>query len=90
MPPFNVRQLQQQFSAFLVFIQLHIMMYLLFLRRPQQPAPPAAPPPPPATQRPRRRHNMWSGHGYYRDERGATTTLWLTCMPQTFQDSPIT
>ena len=47
-------------GLFLVFIQLHIMMYLLFLHRPQQPAPPAAsPPPPPARQRPRRRHNMW-------------------------------
>ena len=57
MLPFNGRQLQQQFRAFLVFIQLHIMMYLLFLRRPQQP-PPAAPSPP-ARQRPRRRHNMW-------------------------------
>ena len=51
MPPFNGRQLQQQLRAFLVFIQLHIMMYLLFLRRPQQP-PPAPPPPPPARQRP--------------------------------------
>ena len=63
MPPFNGRQLQQQVRAFLVFIQVHMMMYLLFLRRPQQPppAPPAAapPPPPPARQRPRRRHNMW-------------------------------
>ena len=60
MPPFNERPLQQQLRAFLVFIQLHIMMYLLFLHRPQQP-PPAAPqpPPPPARQRPRRRHNMW-------------------------------
>ena len=60
MPPFNGRQLQQQLRAFLVFIQLQLMMYLLFLRRPQQPpqaAPP--PPPPPAIQRPRRRHNMW-------------------------------
>ena len=58
MPPFNGRQFQQQLRAFLVFIQLHIMMYLLFLRRPQQP-PPAPPPPLPARQRPRRRHNMW-------------------------------
>ena len=58
MPPFNGRQLQQQLRAFLVFIQLHIMLYLLFLCRPQQP-PPAPPPPPPAIQRPRRRHNMW-------------------------------
>ena len=60
MPPFNGRQLQQQLRASLVFIQLQIMMYLLFLRRPQQPlqtAPP--PPPPPAIQRPRRRHIMW-------------------------------
>ena len=61
MPHFNGRQLKQQFMAFLVFIQLHIMMYLLFLSQPQQPAPAAAaaPPPPPARQRPRRRHNMW-------------------------------
>ena len=54
MPPFNGRQLRQQLRAFLVFIQLQIMMYFLFLRRPQQP-PQAAP----AIQRPRRRHNMW-------------------------------
>ena len=60
MPPLNGRQLEQQFRAFLVFIQLHIMMYLLFLCRPQQPTPaPTANPPPPARQRPRRRHNMW-------------------------------
>ena len=61
MPPFNRRELQQQLRAFLVFIQLHIMMYLLFLCRPQQPppAPPPPPPPPAAIQRPRRRHNMW-------------------------------
>ena len=58
MQPFNGRRLQQQFRAFLVFIQLHIIMYLLFLCRPQQPPLPA-PPPPPARQRPRRRHNMW-------------------------------
>ena len=57
MPPFNGRQLQHQLRAFLVFIQLHIIMYLLFLRRPQQP-PPAPPPPPQARQSPRR-HNMW-------------------------------
>ena len=61
MPPFNGKQLQQQFGAFFVFIQLHILMYLLFLLRPQQPPPaaPPLPPPPPAVQRPRRRHNMW-------------------------------
>ena len=71
MPPLNRRQLQQQFRAFLVFIQLHIMTYLLFLRRPQQP-PPAAPPPPPARQRPRRRHNMWVRPWLLqREERGA-------------------
>ena len=64
MPPFNGRQLQQRFRAFLVFIQLHIMMYLLFLRRPQQP--------PPARQRPRRRHNMWVRPWLLqREERGA-------------------
>ena len=64
MPPFNGRQIQQQLRAF--FIQLHIMMYLLFLRRPQQPAPP------PARRRPRRRHNIcvrpWLLH---REEKGA-------------------
>ena len=87
MPPFNGRQLQQQFRAFLVFIQLHIMMYLLFLRGPQQP-PPA--PPPPARQRPRRGHNMWvRPWPLQREEREPTTTLWLNCMPQTFQDSTI-
>ena len=60
MPPFSGRQLQQQLRAFLVFIQLQIMMYFLFLRRPQQPPPaPQPPPPPPPIQRPRRRHNMW-------------------------------
>ena len=70
MSPFNGGQLQQQFRAFLVFIQLHIMMYLLFLRRPQQP-PPAAPPPP-ARQRRRRRHNMWVRPWLLqREERGA-------------------
>ena len=73
MPPFNGRQLQQQLRAFLVFIQLQIMMYFLFLRRPQQPpqaAPP--PPPPPAIQRPRRRHNMWVRPWLLqREERGA-------------------
>ena len=69
MPRFNGRQLQQQFRAFLVFIQLHIMMYLLFLRRPQQPPPAAAPP---ARQTPRRRHNMWVRPWVLqREERGA-------------------
>ena len=51
MPPFNGRQLQQQFRAFLVFIQLQLLMYLPFLRRPQQPPPAAPPPPPPARQK---------------------------------------
>ena len=70
MPPFNGRQLQQQFRAFLVFIQLHILMYLLFLCRPQQPPP--APPPPPARQRPRRSQNMWVRPWLLqREERGA-------------------
>ena len=59
MPPFNGRQLQQQLRAFLVFIQLQIMMYLLFLHRPQQPPQAVPPPPQPAIHRPRRRHNMW-------------------------------
>ena len=59
MPPFNGRQIQQQLRAFLVFIQLHIMMYFIFLRRPQQPPPPAPPQPPAPIQRPRRTHNMW-------------------------------
>ena len=57
MPAFNGRYLQQQIRGILFFIQLHILMYLLFLRRPQQP--PQAAPPPPAIHRPRRRHNMW-------------------------------
>ena len=71
MLPFNGRQLQQQLRAFLVFIQLQIMMYLLFLCRPQQP-PQAAPPPPTAIQRPRRRHNMWVRPWLLqREERGA-------------------
>ena len=56
MPAFNGRHLQQQIRGFLFFIQLHILMYLLFLRGPQQP--PQAAAPPPAIQRPRR-HNMW-------------------------------
>ena len=65
MPPFNGRQLHQQLRAFLVFIQLHIMMYLLFVCRPQQP-------PPSPIQRPRRRHNMWVRPWLLqREERGA-------------------
>ena len=40
MPPFNGRQIQQQLRAFLVFIQLQIIMYFHFLRQAQQPAPP--------------------------------------------------
>ena len=56
MPPFNERR-QQQLRTFLVFIQLQIIMYFQFLRRPQQPPAPAPPPAP--VQRPRRRHNMW-------------------------------
>ena len=39
MPAFNGRHLQQQIRGFLFFIQLHILMYLLFLCRPQQPPP---------------------------------------------------
>ena len=71
MPPFNGRQLQQQLRALLVFIQLQLMIYLLFLCRPQQP-PQAAPPPLPAIQRPRRRHNMWVRPWLLqREERGA-------------------
>ena len=66
MPPFNGRQLQQQLRAFWFFIQLQIIMYFQFLRRPQ-------PPPPPAPiQRPRRRHNMWVRPWLLqREERGA-------------------
>ena len=72
MPPFNGRQLQQQFRAFLVFIQLHILMYLQFLRRLQQPPPAAPPPPPPVRQRRTRRHNMWVRPWLLqREERGA-------------------
>ena len=76
MPLFNGRQLQQQLRAFLVFIQLHIMMYLLFLRRPQQ-APPEPPQPPPAAiQRPRRRYNMWVRPWLLqREERGANHNI---------------
>ena len=67
MPPFNGRQIQQQLRAFLVFIQLQIIMYFLFLCRPQQPPPPPAP-----IQRPRRRHNMWVRPWLLqREERGA-------------------
>ena len=63
-------------------------MYLLFLRRPQQPPP--APTPPPARDL-EEGTTCGSGHGYYRERRGGpTTTLWLNCMPQTFQDSPTT
>ena len=88
MPPFNGRQLQQQLRAFLVFIQLQIMMYLLFLRRPQQP-----PPAPHHQHQPDKDleegTTCGSGHDYYRQRRGGpTTTLWLNYMPQTFQDSP--
>ena len=67
MPPFNGRQIQQQLRAFLVFIQLQIIMYFQFLRRPQQ-----LPPPPTPIQRPRRRHNMWVRPWLLqREERGA-------------------
>ena len=70
MPPFNGGQLQQQVRAFLVFIQLQIIMYFQFLHRPQQP--PAPPPPPAPIQRPRRRHNMWVRPWLLqREERGA-------------------
>ena len=72
MPPFNGRQIQQQLRAFLVFIQLQIIMYFHFLRRPQQP-PPAAPAP---IQRPRRRHNMWVRPWLLqREERGAALQI---------------
>ena len=71
MPAFNGSHLQQQITDFLFFIQLHILMYLLFLHRPQQP-PQAAAPPPPAIERPRRRHNMWVRPWLLqREERGA-------------------
>ena len=69
MPPFNGRQIQQQLRAFLVFIQLQIIMYFHFLRQAQQPPPPAPPAP---IQRPRRRHNMWVRPWLLqREERGA-------------------
>ena len=56
-------------GLFLFFIQLHMLMYLLFLRRPPQAAPS---PPPPAIQRPRRRHNLWVRPWLLqREERGA-------------------
>ena len=65
MPPFNGRQIQQQLRAFLVFIQLQIIMYFHFLRQAQQP-------PPTPIQRPRRRHNMWVRPWLLqREERGA-------------------
>ena len=68
MPLFNGRQIQQQLRAFLVFIQLQIIMYFQFLCRPHQPPP--APPAP--IQRPRRRHNMWVRPWLLqREERGA-------------------
>ena len=81
MPPFNGRQLQQQLRAFLVFIQLQIIMYFQFLRQPQQP-----PPPPGPIQRPRRRHNMWVRPWLLqREERGAyhniMTDLYATDIP---------
>ena len=69
MPPFNGRQIQQQLRAFLVFIQLQIIMYFHFLRQAQQPPPPAPPAP---IQRPRRRNNMWVRPWLLqREERGA-------------------
>ena len=77
MPPFNGRQLQQQLMAFLVFIKLHIMIYLLFLRRPQQP--------PPASQRPRKRHKWVRPWLLQREERGAyhniMAELYVTDIP---------
>ena len=72
MPPFNGRQIQQQLRAFLVFIQLQIIMYFQCLCRPQQPPAPAPPPRPAPIQRPRRRHNMWVRPWLLqREERGA-------------------
>ena len=72
MPAFNGRHLQQPIRVFLFLIQLHILMYLLFLRQPQQPPQAAPPPTPPAIQRPRRRHNMWVRPWLLqREERGA-------------------
>ena len=72
MPAFNGRHLQQQIRGFLFFIQLHMLMYLLFLHQLQQPPQAAPPPPPPAIQRPRRRHNMWVRPWLLqREERGA-------------------
>ena len=59
-------------GGFIFFIQLHMLMYLLFLRRLQQPPQTAPPLPPPAIQRPRRRHNMWVRPWLLqREERGA-------------------
>ena len=67
MPAFNGRHLQQQIRVFKFFIQLHMLMYLLFLRRPQQP--PQPPPPPPARDL-EEGTTCGSGHGYYRERRG--------------------
>ena len=82
MPAFSGRHLQQQILGFLkFFIQLHILMYLLFLHRPQQP-PQAVPPPPPAIQRPRRRHNMWVRPWLLqREERGAYHNIMAELYP---------
>ena len=67
---FQWKTASAKIRGFLVFIQLHILMYLLFLCRPQQP--PQAAPPPPVIQRPRRRHNMWVRPWLLqREERGA-------------------
>ena len=56
MARFNGRDVQRRLRAFLVFIQLHLLMYRLLQHQPQQPP---HQPTPPARQAPRRRHNMW-------------------------------
>ena len=88
MPAFNGRHLLQQIRVFLFFIQLHMLIYSLFLCRPQQPPQAAAAPPPPpaAIQRPRRRHNMWVRPWLLqREERGAyhniMAELYVTDIP---------
>ena len=67
MPPFNGRQIQQQLRAFLVFIQLQIIMYFLFLRLPYHHHQP--------DRDLEEGTTCGSGHGYYRERRGGPTNI---------------
>ena len=88
MPPFNGRQLQQQIRVFLSFYSVtYNNVFAISMSNTATITTSSTSIT--TTQRPRRRNNMWVRPWLLqREERGPTTTLWLNCMPQTFQDSP--